>query len=137
MVKITGEYQGELHCLALHEPSGSALNTDAPRDNQGRGAAFSPTDLTATSLATCIATTMAIFGRKQGLELKGLKFEVTKEMSTDAPRRIVRLATQVWLPIAKTPEAAQLLENAAKNCPVQQSLHPAIDKPITFHWAGE
>jgi uncharacterized OsmC-like protein len=136
MVKITGEYQGELHCVALHEPSGNTLNTDAPKDNQGRGAAFSPTDLTATSLATCIATTMAIFGRKQGLELRGLKFEVTKEMSTDAPRRIVRLATQVWLPIAKTPEAEKLLTAAAHGCPVHQSLHPAIDKPITFHWAG-
>ncbi len=137
MVKISGEYQGDLHCLALHEPSGSTLNTDAPKDNQGRGEAFSPTDLTATSLATCIATTMALFARKQGIELRGLKFEVTKEMSTDAPRRIVRLATQLWLPITKTPETAKLLETAALNCPVHQSLHPAIDKPVTFHWAGE
>jgi len=137
MVKITGEYQGDLHCLALHEPSGSALNTDAPKDNQGRGEAFSPTDLTATSLATCMATTMAIVGRKHGIELRGLKFEVTKEMSTDAPRRIVRLAAQVWLPIARTDEAAQLLENAARNCPVNQSLNPAIDRPMTFHWAGK
>jgi uncharacterized OsmC-like protein len=137
MVKITGEYQGELHCLAIHGPSGTVLNTDAPKDNQGRGEAFSPTDLTATSLATCIATTMALVGRKQGLELRGLKFEVTKEMSTDAPRRIVRLATTLWLPIAKTEEAAKLLDHAARNCPVHQSLHSAVEKPITFHWAGE
>jgi uncharacterized OsmC-like protein len=136
MVKITGEYQGDLHCLALHGPSGTALNTDAPKDNQGRGEAFSPTDLAATSLATCIATTMAIIGRKHGIELRGLKFEVTKEMSTDAPRRIVRLATQVWLPIAREPETAKLLEAAAHNCPVAQSLNPAIEKPITFHWAA-
>ena len=136
MVKITGEYQGDLHCSAVHGPSGTVLSTDAPKDNQGRGEAFSPTDLTATSLATCIATTMAIIGRKHGLELKGLRYEVTKEMSTDAPRRIVRLATTLWLPIPKTEAAAKLLEHAAHNCPVHQSLHPAVEKPITFHWAG-
>ena len=135
MVKITGEYQGDLHCLAIHEPSGNALPTDAPKDNQGRGEAFSPTDLTATSLATCIATTMAIVARRHGVELKGLKFEVTKEMSTDAPRRIVRLATQLWLPIPKTEELAKLLEHAAHHCPVHNSLHPQIEKPVIFHWA--
>ncbi len=137
MVKITGEYQGDLHCLALHEPSGSPLSTDAPLDNQGRGAAFSPTDLTATSLVTCIATTMAMAARKHGIELRGLRFEVTKEMSTDAPRRIVRLASELWLPIARTDAAAALLESAAHNCPVAQSLNPYIDRPVTFHWAGE
>jgi putative redox protein len=134
MVKITGEYQGDLHCLARHEPSGNELNTDAPKDNQGRGEAFSPTDLAATSFATCVATTMAIAGRKHGIELRGLKFSVTKEMSADAPRRIVRLATQVWLPIPKTAEAAKVLEFAAHNCPMQQSLHPSIERPVTFHW---
>jgi uncharacterized OsmC-like protein len=137
MVNITGEYQGDLHCLAIHGPSGDSLNTDAPKDNQGRGAAFSPTDLTATSLATCIATTMAIVGRRQNIELRGLKFSVTKEMSTDAPRRIVRLRTELWIPLARTPEVAALLENTAKNCPVHLSLHPSIEKPIVFHWAGE
>jgi uncharacterized OsmC-like protein len=136
MVKITGEYQGDLHCLAIHEPSGNRLGTDAPKDNQGRGEAFSPTDLTATSLATCIATTMALVARKQGVELNGLKFEVTKEMSTDAPRRIVRLATQLWLPVAKTEALARLLEHAAHNCPVHQSLHPQVEKPVIFHWAS-
>src|SRR5438477_12207070 len=87
-VKITGEYQGELHCSARHEPSGNALVTDAPKDNQGRGEAFSPTDLLATAFGSCIATTMAIVARKHGVELNGLRFEVTKEMSSDAPRRI-------------------------------------------------
>jgi putative redox protein len=134
MVKITGEYEGELHCVARHEPSGNELNTDAPKDNQGRGEAFSPTDLAATSFATCVATTMAIAGRKQGIELRGLKFTVTKEMSADAPRRIVRLATEVWLPIPKTAEAAAVLEFAAHNCPMQHSLHPSIDRPVTFRW---
>lgn len=135
MVKITGEYQGDLHCMAVHEPSGNGLATDAPKDNQGKGEAFSPTDLTATSLATCIATTMAMVARRHGVELKGLRFEVTKEMSADAPRRIIRLATQLWLPVRKTDEMAKLLEHAAHHCPVHQSLHPQIEKPVVFHWA--
>lgn len=136
MVKISGDYQGELHCSARHEPSGSELVTDAPKDNQGRGEAFSPTDLVATAMGTCIATTMAIAARKHGLDLKGLRFEVTKEMSTDSPRRIVRLATQIWMPIAETHPAAKPLVGAAHACPVHQSLHPAVDKPIAFHWAA-
>lgn len=135
MVKITGEYQGDLHCVATHGPSGNTLVTDAPKDNQGRGEAFSPTDLVATALATCIATTMAIVARKQGVELKGLRYEVTKEMSADAPRRIARLATTVWMPIAKTEPVAGVLENAALHCPVHQSLGPQVDAPIVFHWA--
>ncbi len=135
MVKITGEYQGELHCVATHDPSGNTLVTDAPKDNQGRGEAFSPTDLVATALATCIATTMAIVARKQGVELNGLRYEVTKEMSSDAPRRIVRLATTVWLPIGKTEALEKLLEHAAHHCPVHQSLHPQVEKPIVLHWS--
>lgn len=135
MVKITGEYQGDLHCTARHEPSGSVLVTDAPKDNQGRGEAFSPTDLVATALATCIATTMAIAARKHSVELKGLRYEVTKEMSTDAPRRIVRLATTIWMPIPEDHPAAKPLVGAAHACPVHQSLHPSVEKPITFLWS--
>jgi uncharacterized OsmC-like protein len=135
MVKVTGEYQGGLHCTATHGPSGDTLTTDAPKDNQGRGEAFSPTDLVATAMATCIATTMAIPARKQGVELAGLRYEVTKEMSSDSPRRIVRLATTVWLPLAKTEPLASALEYAAHHCPVHQSLHPQVDAPIVFHWA--
>lgn len=137
MVKITGEYQGDLHCVAVHGPSNEKLNTDAPKDNQGRGEAFSPTDLLATSFATCIATTMAIAARRKGVELRGLRFEVTKEMAPDAPRRIARLATQLWMPIAREPELAAMLEETAHGCPVHRSLHPSIDAPIVFHWAGE
>lgn len=137
MVKITGEYQGDLHCMAKHEPSGNVLITDAPKDNQGRGEAFSPTDLMATALATCIATTMAMGARKHGVELNGLKFSVTKEMSTDAPRRIVRLSTELWMPIASSALPAGYLEKIADNCPVHHSLHPSVEKPIVFHWAGE
>ena len=136
MVKITGEYQGDLHCVTRHEPSGNTLPTDAPKDNQGRGEAFSPTDLVATALGTCIATTMAIASRKHGVELRGLRFEVTKEMSVDAPRRIVRLATQIWMPIPETHPAAKSLAAIAHACPVHQSLHPSVERPVTIHWAA-
>jgi uncharacterized OsmC-like protein len=107
MVKITGEYQGGLHCVACHQPSGSELFTDAPKDNQGRGEAFSPTDLVATALVTCIATTMAIAAKKHGVELRGLRYEITKEMSSDLPRRIARLAMQIWMPIPESHPAAE------------------------------
>lgn len=140
MVKITGEYQGDLHCVALHEPSRNTLVTDAPKDNQGRGEAFSPTDLTATSLGTCILTTMALVARKHGHELQSARFEVTKIMSSDAPRRIVRLPVEVWLPVKRSalpPELVGLLEQMAGSCPVGRSLHPSIEKPLAIHWAAE
>jgi len=134
MVKITGEYQGDLHCLSVHEPSGSALTTDAPKDNQGRGEAFSPTDLIATGFATCIATTMAIFARKHGVDLKGIRYEVTKEMSADAPRRISRLSARLWLPPSARAVPQGVLEKAANACPVHQSLSPAVEKAVELIW---
>src|SRR5687767_15144792 len=132
MVKITGEYQGDLHCTARHEPSGNALVTDAPKDNQGRGEAFSPTDLVATAFATCVATTMAIAARKHGVDLQGFRYAVTKEMSADAPRRISRLTLEVWLPVNFTKVSRDILERAAHGCPVHRSLAPEVEKSITF-----
>ncbi len=134
MVKITGEYHGELHCVATHGPSGRALETDAPVDNQGRGETFSPTDLVATALGTCILTTMGIAARRLGVDLAGARFEVVKEMSADSPRRIARLATQLWLPRPGAAGAAEALERIAHACPVRQSLSPAVDLPVAVHW---
>ncbi len=134
MVTITGEYQGELHCTATHGPSGNSLATDAPRDNQGRGEAFSPTDLVATAFATCIATTMAIVARSHGVDLAGLRYEVTKEMSADAPRRIVRLAVRLSMPPAARQAPVGVLENAAHSCPVALSLASGAEQAITFDW---
>ncbi len=133
MVKITGEYQGGLHCTATHVPSGSVLITDAPKDNQGLGEAFSPTDLLATAFATCVATTMAIAARKHGVELGAFRYEVTKEMSADLPRRIIRLALQIWLPSETAQLPPETLERAAHACPVHHSLAPEVDTPIVFH----
>jgi putative redox protein len=110
------------------------MSTDAPKDNQGRGEAFSPTDLVATALATCIATTMAIAARPHGVDLAGLRYEATKEMSTDGPRRIVRLAVKLTMPPAARMAPAGLLEKAAHACPVHHSLAPGVEKVLTFHW---
>ena len=133
MVKITGEYQGDLHCVATHEPSGSALVTDAPKDNQGRGEAFSPTDLVATALATCVCTTMALAARVRGVDLKGLRYEVEKEM-TPPPRRIGKLKLTLWLPPSAKEMPQELLERAAHTCPVHKSLAPEVEKVIEFRW---
>ncbi|HVY12882.1 MAG TPA: OsmC family protein [Alphaproteobacteria bacterium] len=131
MVKIALEYTGGLHCVATHGPSGRKLETDAPVDNQGRGESFSPTDLVATGLGSCMATLMGIWANRHGVDLTGMRVEVIKEMSKDTPRRIARLATEIWVPVAKN----EALERAALTCPVHHSLHPDIEKPVTFHWA--
>ncbi len=134
MVKVAIEYEGDLHCTAAHGPSGSRVVTDAPVDNQGKGEAFSPTDLMAAALGTCMATIMGIYARRKGIDLKGMKIEVAKEMSADLPRRIARLATVIQFPAGAEKDPA--LEQAALTCPVHKSLHPDIDKPVAFHWTS-
>lgn len=137
MVKSTGIYTGELNCQLTHGPSGQVIATDAPTDNHGRGQAFSPTDLTAASLASCMVTTMAIMAKlKLGCDIPGVRWAVTKEMSTDKPRRIVRLAVEIWMPFPQSFDRDGVLEHAAHNCPIHHSLHPSIDKPVTIHWAA-
>ena len=134
MVEITGEYEGDLHCRAVHGPSGNVLGTDAPKDNQGRGAAFSPTDLVATALVTCMATTMAIVARRHQVDLAGMRYRVAKEMSAAAPRRISRLTVEFWMPPAARKLPPGTAETAARECPVHRSLDPSVEKVVTFHW---
>src|SRR5438093_7379337 len=98
MVKSTIEYRGGLHCVAKHGPSGATLETDAPVDNQGRGESFSPTDLVATALGACMATIMGIYAQRKNINLEGMRIEVSKEMSQDAPLRIARLKGGRWKP---------------------------------------
>lgn len=136
MVKSTGTYLGGLNCQLTHGPSGQTIDTDAPKDNHGRGAAFSPTDLFCASLGSCMVTTMAIAAKNRlAIDIPGVKWEVTKEMSADAPRRIVRIATQIWLPFPKAKDPEGILERAALACPVKKSLAPEVDTPVVFHWA--
>ena len=134
MVAIEVEYQGDLHCKAVHGPSRTELSTDAPVDNQGRGESFSPTDLVATGLGSCILTVMGIMARTLSLDLAGTTATVEKEMTPSAPRRIQRLSVRVRVPHSVSPEHRQRLENAAHTCPVHRSLHPDVEKPIEFVW---
>lgn len=137
MVRLAITYTGELHCCAIHGPSGQQVQTDAPLDNQGKGECFSPTDLVASALGTCMATIMGIVAGRHGLDLKGMLVEVEKEMTRETPRRIGRLAVQIHVPLPPTCPQREMLERAALTCPVHHSLHPDIEKPVRFHWVGK
>lgn len=134
MVAIQFEYQGDLHCKAVHNPSGTVLDTDAPKDNQGRGESFSPTDLVATALGTCILTIMGIMARTLNVDITGTRATVEKEMTTTPPRMIASLNVKVHVPHSLSPEIKQKFESAAHTCPVHRSLHPDIKAPIEFTW---
>lgn len=134
MVAIQFEYEGDLHCKAVHGPSGSVLSTDAPKDNQGRGESFSPTDLVATALGSCMLTVMGIMARTLNLDIKGTTATVEKEMTTQAPRRIASLSVKIHVPQPLNEETRQKFERAAHTCPVHKSLHPDIQAPIEFSW---
>lgn len=134
MVAIEIEYQGELHCRAEHGPSGTELQTDAPKDNQGRGESFSPTDLVATALGSCMLTIMGIQARTLEIDIAGATAKVEKEMTATAPRRIQSLTVRIHVPNPISPENQQKLERAAHTCPVHKSLHPDVQIPIEFTW---
>jgi uncharacterized OsmC-like protein len=136
MVNISIKYTGDLHCDATHGPSRANLATDAPTDNKGKGEAFSPTDLVATALGTCISTTMGIKAEELGVNLKGMTVDVKKEMSKDAPRRIVALPSEVHIPLPPNSPHREILEKTALNCPVHKSLPPEINRPTRFFWEG-
>jgi putative redox protein len=140
LVRIDIDYQGDLHCLARHAPSGRTLETDAPVDNHGRGESFSPTDLLATGLVTCMATTMGIVAQKRGWDLTGMSIHVEKIMSKDAPRRVACLETTLMVPKGRAElldaGARAELEHTAHTCPVRVSLAPAVDVPVTFVWGS-
>ena len=134
MVRIEVDYQGELHTECLHGPSGARLATDAPTDNEGRGEAFSPTDLVATALASCILTTMGIVARRHEWAMEGSHADVEKHMATDPVRRIGKLAVDFQMSAGIPEEAQPILERAAHTCPVHKSLHPDVELVLTFNW---
>lgn len=131
MVQMKVVYEGEKHCQLTHGPSGENIVTDAPKDNNGRGEAFSPTDLCAVSLGACMLTVMAIAAEKEGVSLKGSTADVTKEMKAN-PRRIGRLGVTLRLPKDLGPEWRTKLEDIAHTCPVHHSLHPDIEIDLKF-----
>jgi putative redox protein len=134
MVAIQLEYQGDLHCKAVHGPSGTVLTTDAPKDNQGRGESFSPTDLVATALGSCILSVMGIMARTLTIDIAGTTATVEKEMANAPVRMIHRLTVKVHVPHPVTEEHRLRLERAAHTCPVHKSLHPDVQMPIEFTW---
>ena len=133
-VEINAVYEGGLRVVATHGPSGATLSTDAPSDNGGQGASFSPTDLVATALGTCVVTILGLVAERHELDLKGTRVHVTKEMITAPVRRIGSLRTVVTIPngVLDNPEMRVRIEAAARKCPVHQSLHADIDAPIEF-----
>jgi len=136
MVKIEIEYKGQLQTEAVHTPSGNRISTDAPVDNGGKGSAFSPTDLVAAALGTCIVTTMGLFAERHGIDLTGSKVSVAKEMVQEPVRRIRRLTVDITVPLPATHPKKSALEKAALTCPVHQSLHPDVEIPVQFQWSG-
>lgn len=129
MVKMTGIYTTEKHCTATHESSGSIIETDAPKDNQGRGEKFSPTDLMGVALGTCILTTIAIVAEKDNISVNGSKFSVVKVMASN-PRRIESLKIAVEVPKSIPESYREKIAMTANNCPVKKSLHPDLVAPI-------
>jgi putative redox protein len=131
--KVT--YNGSLRAEAIHIQSGSTILTDAPRDNQGKGEAFSPTDLVATALASCMLTTIAIVARREGTpDIAGAQAEVVKIMVPD-PRRIGEVRLKITFPAGDySAETRSMYEHAAHNCPVAKSLHPDLKQVTEFVW---
>lgn len=129
---MTVEYQGDLHCQLIHESSGTRIETDAPVDNKGRGASFSPTDLVAAGLGSCILTTVAIISENNNhpIPLAGARASVVKEMVSN-PRRIGKLTVEIDIPHALSDEDVKYVENIARTCPVHRSLHPDTQIDIT------
>jgi putative redox protein len=132
MVEIRARYEGELHCTAEHGPSAMTLGTDAPADNQGKGATFSPTDLVATALGTCMLTTMGIAAGRKGWSIDGITLWVDKRMTTEPPRRIARVPAEISQRLDA--EAKRELESIARTCPVALSLSDAIPIDVEFDW---
>lgn len=129
----TIRYTGNLHNDLTHLQSGNTISTDAPVDNNGKGEAFSPTDLLAASLGACAMTIMGIQANKLGLDLTGARIEVQKEMALN-PRRVARVTLDFYLSKALDDNARSILENAAHTCPVAKSLSADLVQEFRFHY---
>lgn len=129
-------YTGNLRTVCTHLRSGSAIETDAPVDNKGKGERFSPTDMVATALAACMVTTMGIAGNTHNINIDETVCEVEKIMASD-PRRIGEIKVKILMPSGRhyTDKERTIMERAALTCPVAKSLHPDLKETISFEWA--
>lgn len=128
---VTGIYNGDLSCIVSHDDSGANFRTVAPKDNEGDGSSFSPTDLVGTALGSCIVTTMGIIAKKKGIDITGTTMHVVKEMSSD-PRRIGSLKVSIHMPKRLEEKDRERLEAYGLSCPVKKSLHPEVSVEIEF-----
>ncbi len=135
MVPISLQYLGDLRCEAVHGPSGVRLLTDAPVDNQGKGEAFSPTDLMATAYGTCMSTIMGIVAKRDGIDLGQFTVAIEKHMTAVPPRRIARIVLRFAMPAALGPAQRAKLEAAARACPVALSTSADVQVEATFAYA--
>ncbi|WBA40843.1 OsmC family protein [Hymenobacter canadensis] len=133
MSTATARYAGNLRTEATHTASGTTILTDAPTDNHGRGEAFSPTDLVSAALGSCMMTIMGIVAERQGLDLTGVTYDVTKHMAAE-PRRIRQIDVHFRLPATLSEKERTILENAARTCPVALSLNPEIEQDVQFFY---
>jgi putative redox protein len=133
-VSVEIAYEGQLRCKAVHGPSQCHVVTDAPVDNHGKGAHFSPTDLVATALGTCTLTLLGIVADRHGISLEGTTAKVEKHMVAEPVRRIGRLPVDIYMGQPIEDKYKDRLVKAAETCPVKQSVHPDIDLSINFHW---
>lgn len=132
MITSTVYYEGGLHCRLKHEHSGNEIVTDAPVDNNGKGEAFSPTDLVATSLASCMITIMGMAAEAYGFNIDGTRIEVTKIMESN-PRRISEIILKFYFPNKNyTDKQKEFFRRTADTCPVAKSLHPELKQTVEF-----
>ena len=136
MVEVTIDYEGGLHTRAVHGPAATTLHTDAPVDNQGRGENFSPTDLLAAALGSCMLTVMGILAQRHGWGLEGTRVRVEKHMQTEPARRVGRLVVDLNFPAGIPESARPMLLRAAETCPVKRSLHEEIEIEERVHWGA-
>jgi uncharacterized OsmC-like protein len=133
MIQIDIEYLNDLKCKVTHIPSGNYFLTDAPLDNQGKAEYISPTDLTAASIGSCIATIMGIKAKSNNIDLTGLKISVLKDM-INHPRRISKIIVNIYFPKRYTEKEFSILENVVKTCPVSRSLSSEVIIEPNFYF---
>lgn len=133
MANITVHYEGQLRSNCIHLQSGNTLITDAPTDNNGKGEAFSPTDLLATSLASCMITVMGINAEQNDIEFQGVEAEVEKIMGAD-PRRVQGVNIKISMDAKLTEKERTILERTAVTCPVALSLGKELNQRVEFNY---
>ena len=136
MYQMTAEYMGELRTNGTHIKSGKTIVTDAPTDNNGKGDAYSPTDLVCAALCNCMITIMGIVSERDAISLKGITATIQKTMTSEPPRKIAKVKIVFTHPNPEllSTKQAEMLKRAAHTCPVALSLHPEIVQDVTFNF---